>query len=284
MVSACCVYLLVPETLNFRVTAVVPSRPTTSDGNPPTIADASATHTWKTFARSKLVQVKNATSFLSSDWRILVLMPPFIVYTICAVNTTLLLQYTSKRYLLSFAQSNLLYSIYSGFVVVVFFVVIPLTSALLLQKTKITGQRKDLYLGRTSTLLMACGWTLVGLAPNVPSVVPALMIAAMGTGGANILRSFLASLVPAHHIGRTFSVLGIADTLGMMAGAPILARLYKAGFGFGGVWTGLPFMTCGMLMLCCSILLFVVGIRPEEDQRHLDAQRQAEGEEEDDDS
>ena len=80
-----------------------------------------------------------------------------------------------------------------------------------------------------------------------------------------LIRSFLTSLVPGHHIGRVYSIISMWDSLGTMLGAPFLARLFKTGMEMGDAWVGLPFYFLGVGSGLFAGLLFVVRLRRGED-------------------
>ena len=112
---------------------------------------------------------------------------------------------------------------------------------------------------------------LVGLSPNIPTVAISLSIASLGMGFALLLRSFLTSLVEAHHIARVYSIISIVDTLGFMFGSPLLAGLFKRGLALGGGWVGLPFYFTGLAGFVFMLLLSCIQLRKGEDE-HASAQ------------
>ena len=181
-------------------------------------------------------------------------------------NVHLVLQYLSKRYGLTLSKATLVMTIRNGVLVLLLFVVLPYVSTSIMRVFRLSAQRKDLYLARGSQVLMALGWTLVGLSPEIPFVAISLAIASLGQGAPLLLRSFLTSLVEAHHIARVFSIISIVDTLGMMFGSPLLAGLFKSGLALGGGWIGLVFFFLGFVLAFFALLMFVVGLRKGEDE------------------
>ena len=179
----------------------------------------------------------------------------------------LLLQYVSKRYSIKLSKAILLTTIRMGVITLLLFSILPYISDAIMRRYRLSAERKDLYLARTSLVLLAVGWTLVGLAPNLPLVAIALTISSLGYGSWLLLRSFLTSLVPKHYIARLYSVLSIVDTLGLMIGSPLMAGLFSRGLALGGFWIGLPFYFLGIVAGCFSVLMFAVGLRKGEDER-----------------
>jgi hypothetical protein len=56
-------------------------------------------------------------------------------------------------------------------------------------------------------------------------------------------------------------MVSIVDTLGSMAGGPLLAALFQEGSQRGGIWTGLPYHLIAVLFVFITILTFVIGAR-----------------------
>lgn len=123
------------------------------------------------------------------------------------------------------------------------------------------GQRKDLYLARISALIVGIGWCLVSISPDVVTVIISLIVTTLGIGWPLLLRSFITSLVPAHHVARLFTLISIIDTVGLMIGAPFLALLFKKGMSLGGGWIGLPFALTGFMFFVLTGILCIVKVR-----------------------
>lgn len=255
-------YLVCPETLDFQKDST-----STGEVRLSSLATEAATpsstrnQTLTGRARHGLLKLKQASAFLLDDWRVPALILPFILQMLVGTIGQLLLQYLSKRYGLTFSNATLLMTIRSGVIVLLLFVILPYLSTLIMQKFQLSGPRKDLYLVRVSLGFIVVGWMLVGLSPNIPVVAISLAISALGQGFALLLRSFLTSLVPAHHIARVYSIVSIVDTAGMMVGSPLLAGLFKRGLALGGAWIGLPFYFTALVGSMFLLLLLVIRLR-----------------------
>jgi MFS family permease len=212
-------------------------------------------------ARHGFAELKQASAFLFNDWRVPALILTWIFHMLMGTIGQLLMQYLSKRYGLTFSNATLLMTIKSGVIVLLLFVILPHLSTLIMRKFRLSAQRKDLYLVRVSLGFVAVGWMLVGLSPNIPTVAISLAIASLGMGFALLLRSFLTSLVEAHHIARVYSIISIVDTLGIMFGSPLLAGLFKRGLALGGAWVGLPFYFTGLVGFVFMLLLLCIQLR-----------------------
>ncbi|EME50215.1 hypothetical protein DOTSEDRAFT_68930 [Dothistroma septosporum NZE10] len=255
---AAVLFLLVPETLDYGrdtspASTDVVSEPTRQpDDNKPGVTN---------LLRRQLTAARSAISFLTIDWRVPTLLLPFAAHILIANTGRLVLQYVSKRYALTFAKGTLLVTVRNGVTVLLLFVLLPWLSKAVMRRHSLCSQKKDLYLAQISQGLLALGWVAVGASPTVATAAISLSIASLGTGAALLVRSFLTSLLPSHHIARVYSVISVIDTLGIMFGAPLLAGLFSEGLALGGGWIGMPFYFIGLLSAFFVGLLFVVGLR-----------------------
>ncbi|KAK4987708.1 hypothetical protein LTR50_004456 [Elasticomyces elasticus] len=273
--------LLIPETINYGnpTTSTTFSRPVTpvvetTLAVPPDSSDRPRL-LGTNFVAMSYGKLKDATGLLSQDWRVSALILPFMAYMFLLSASTILLQYISKRYGLSFSRATLILAIRSGVDVVVLLLVLPGLSKLLVTRYGMHGKKKDLYLGRASALLLSAGWSLVALSPTLPLAAVSLVIATLGSGMILLVRSFMTALIPANQVARLYTLISIVDTLGLMAGGPLLAGIFKAGLSAGGGLVGLPFLCIGILMLLVTGLLFVVRLRKcdlleEEEEENID--------------
>ncbi|RMY76651.1 hypothetical protein D0862_13709 [Hortaea werneckii] len=267
-------YGIVPETLNYYKPAERPSssHPTSSStestqhAKPPSPDTHFTHHSTPTKPITRLFHsLHTATAFLTHDHRIPLLILPFIGHSLIAQTSQLLLQYTSKRYRLTFSQATLLTTILNAVKVLLLFVLLPYASTLAMRYFRLSAQRKDLYLARASQGFVFVGWTLVGLSPNLACVVISLVVAALGQSAYLLIRSFLTSLVPADQIARVYSIVSLVDTVGAMLGSPLLAGLFGRGLALGQGWVGLPFYFLGVVSAAFAVLLFVVGLKKGEE-------------------
>ena len=168
---------------------------------------------------------------------------------------------------MTFAKATVLAAGYNGARVLMLFAVLPWITSFLTAKCKLCDQTKDLYLARASQVLVALGWVCVAASPQVWTLCVSLLAVALGSGAASLLRSFLTSLLPSHHVARTYSLIGIVDTLGCMLGYPLLTELFQKGLARGTGWVGLPFHFIGALSALLAGILFMVRLRKGEHSR-----------------
>ena len=256
-----------PETLDYDRASMSTSHPTTpaADAVPDSPRSAGFAKPRATNIFTRVVAgIRVALSFLSEDWRVSVLILPYVGHQLIGTSAQLLLQYCSKRYGMTFSDATLLLTVFNGARTILLFVVLPYFTTSVMHK--FTGQRKDLYLTRASLIFMVVGWILIGLAPNIATAALSMVVVSLGQGAFLLLRSFLTSLVPPHHIARVYSVLAIVDVLGSSFGGALLAQLFNTGISLGSGWIGLPFFFIGLLSAGFAIITFVVRLRPGEDE------------------
>lgn len=256
---AVALFLVVPETLDYYR----PVSSVESAGDGPEEAEQHPDHRpgVANLLKTQLIAIQSAISFLTTDWRVPALVLPFAAHILIANTGRLVLQYVSKRYALTFAKGTLLVTVRNGVTVLLLFIILPWLSKTVMRRYGLCIQKKDLYLARLSQVLLALGWVAVAASPNVVTATIALSIASFGGGAALLVRSFLTTLLPSHHIARVYSVISVIDTLGIMFGAPLLAGLFSEGLALGGGWVGLPFYFIGLLSAFFVAPLFVVGLR-----------------------
>ncbi|KAI7617559.1 MFS general substrate transporter [Hortaea werneckii] len=267
-------YSIVPETLDYYQPAQRPSAShltststeTTQQPKPPSSDSHPTHHSHPTKPLTRLLHsLHTATAFLTHDARIPLLILPFIGHSLIAQTSQLLLQYTSKRYHLTFSQATFLTTILNAVKVLLLFALLPYASTLAMQHFRLSAQRKDLYLARASQGFVFVGWTMIGGSPNLVCVVVSMVIAALGQSTYFLIRSLLTSLVPAGQIARVYSIVSLVDVVGAMLGSPLLAGLFGRGLALGGGWVGLPFYFLGLISAGFAVLLFVVGLRKGEE-------------------
>lgn len=206
-------------------------------------------------------RAQNHLAFLTHDWRVPALIITFVGHMLIAASTQLLLQYVSKRYELTFSDATFLLTVLNAVRMLLLFIILPYISSLAIRMYSLSGQQKDLYLSRLSQAFIFIGYVLIGLSPNIPTVAVSMAIASLGQGAFLLLRSFLTSLVPAHHIAQVYGMISVVDTLGAMLGSPLLAVLFKRGMMMGGGWIGLPFYFLGFVSAAFLALMLAIGLR-----------------------
>ncbi|KAF2233230.1 MFS general substrate transporter [Viridothelium virens] len=215
--------------------------------------------------RSRFDQVKASVGFLFHDWRI----PPLILTYLVHNGVDFMTLYLSKRYKWSIANATFLTSVRSGITVLVFLLLIPALSTILVQRFAFGNLSKDLWLGRMSCISIVIGYAIFGFAPNIAMSIIGMIIFTLGNGHAQLIRSFTTNLVEKHHVARLYTIIGIFETASLMIGSPLLAGLFQEGSQLGGSWIGLPFYFISGLFVCVTGLLFIVGAWEPKNAKHI---------------
>ncbi|KYG47559.1 hypothetical protein M433DRAFT_33285, partial [Acidomyces richmondensis BFW] len=260
-VSVC---ILIPETLDYHQQVENPCQPehlsNVMEGAIPQDTNnmsqsvlATATHRW-------LAKINDSLAFLTKDWRVGALILCFLCHGFVSAAIQLLLQYVSKRYGLTFSKTTLILMISNGFRTLLLLVILPFASAHTMRVFSLSSQEKDLYFTRASQMLLIVGMACIGFSPNLSTVAVSSVITALGQGTYLLLRSFLTTLVEAHHIARVYSIIGIMDTAGLMLASALLAGFFKIGVALGGLWIALPYFFVAavsslFLVLMCAVKL-----------------------------
>lgn len=248
---------ILPETLHMREKALPPRL---RHGSPDSLSlkddDAQGI-----FQRTKLAARRfgRAASFLVEDMRVFILLCCFMIGMLTQESNNVLLQYVSKRYDWSLSQATLFLSIRYGLNVFLLIVLLPLAGRLLQSGLHLSPTTKDLWLSRAGILLKLFGFLVIGAAPNVPLLGIGLFLLVSGGGTLLCMRSLITSLVEPHHIARLYNAISVLDTLGLMTGGPIMAACFRWGMRAGGVWIGLPFWFCGLLVALAGVALWTLS-------------------------
>lgn len=227
--------LTVPETLGYQHPTVVVDTNCENDQ-----AETSKPRI-KDFVGKCYQPLVESGTYFSQDLRILAIVLMFPLVMINSSIVPLLLQYASTRYSITFSEATLLVASRAGFTIFMFLAIQPWITHFL-TKLGMSGQKRDLILARSSAVLMALGWSGIGLAPNTVLFALGMFVATLGNGFPVFIRSFLTGLVEPNKVAELYTAIGIIDTIGLMFAGPIFAWLFERGLELGGSAIGLPFM------------------------------------------
>jgi hypothetical protein len=246
-----------PETLNYNVS---PDEEADSDfSSVSSINPDKSLSTWQTIIES----AKDSTAFLTTDSRILLIVPAFLIHMLF-VNRDILLQYISTRYALSLSRATVLISVRSGLIMLLCLIILPAVNHLFRKRLNFGPKRSDLLLSRVSVIALALGFFFIALAPSISLLIAAMVVNTFGFGLTLFLRSLLTSLVEAHHVARLNTFIGVIDTTGLMIGSPLLAYSFEKGIELGGLWLGLPFLVCTGVLAVIGVILAGISVGRDE--------------------
>ncbi|KAK8200419.1 major facilitator superfamily domain-containing protein [Phyllosticta capitalensis] len=260
-----------PETMSYKGeesspnTAAEPPRAETSDSTrEPSIHDR---------VKSLLRSAQDSAAFLTSDMRILILLPTYSIHLLLYNTDDLLLQYSSERFDISISRATLVISLQAGLKVVVLIVLLPALVNYLTTRFPFDAQFKDLLLARCSAAAMALGFLCIGLAPSLPLLITALPIQVAGWGLMFLIRSLVTSFVEQHHVARLYIMLTLVDAAGLMVGTPAMAAFFDWSLSIGSWGGGLPFVGCGLALMMVEFALYSVRVGEEKGEEEVEDDR-----------
>ncbi|KAG8420887.1 hypothetical protein J3458_002809 [Metarhizium acridum] len=242
--------LFISETLNYN---------TAEPGVKPT-EESTALHQpleWWRCCQRALGHVLSSVSFLASNKKLLLIISPFIVHLLFQ-NQEILRLYISTHYKQTLAYATMIISARSGCILFLNVFVLPVLNRYFQERW--TLGRSDLVLARASAAIMSLSFLGVGVAPNQPLLVSALLVNSLGWGMLPLLRSLATSLVEKRNVARLNSLIGVFDIVGRIAGSPLMALLFAKGVKIGGVWAGLPFIFCSGIVFVLLVGLMHVSV------------------------
>ena len=272
------VTMALPETLGFRKpadpTPPTPKRFSVNDEKaeaerPMTATEPSMPLSKGSFSdtvRSLLASFIVNSAFLFRDWRILFFGATYPVRMLVSPLGSLLLQYVSKRYQWTLARVTYISSFEAGMSMIALLFLFPSFSTYLLKKKGLNVSRKDLILARIGVSATAMGVMLTGFAPTVFILFIGMGISSLGSGAGSATRALLTSYVQPNEVARLYTALSIVETLGLTAGGPVVAGLFKIGMEnvksgkYGDAWLGLPYVLVGILLSIVAVLMWMLRL------------------------
>ncbi|KAK3938171.1 major facilitator superfamily domain-containing protein, partial [Diplogelasinospora grovesii] len=179
-------------------------------------------------------------------------------------TTHVLLQYMSTRFQWKLSQSTVFISEVAVVNIVLFLLILPRLLPWLETRFKIAREAIDLWVVRASLILLVSGALLLGLAPSVHFIIPAVAVFAAGFGLRVSLLSFATSLAENHLRSRFYGVIQMMENVGYLIAAPILQAAWASALEMRGPWLILPFMVVAVsyateLLDCCTSADEILG-------------------------
>ncbi|KAL4985081.1 hypothetical protein BDW68DRAFT_189949 [Aspergillus falconensis] len=212
-------------------------------------------------AKSTLYTIRTAMVVFQEQGGLVVILLGYVLRCLGNSVMTLLIIYASQVFDWSFSQSGYLLSLHNATHLAVL-LLLPAVDRLLARaparerQTELdsagpeAGLSKHFSLARGSALLSAVGSAGMALARSPFLFVTSLILYGLGSGYTQSIRSILTLSTREEHRAITYSVLGIMEAAGTLAGAPFWPLMYQLGLKVGedGFWVGLPFLITAALM------------------------------------
>ncbi len=221
----------------------------------------------KSIKKSILAQISLIASILTAHSRNFgLLLTSFFLTSLASSDTKLLPQYISKRYEWRFASVGYLLSSKAVLNFTLLTFVIPVLLRVF------SGDRQPDAVHRANVrhallclVFSVLGAFAIGLSPSIYTLVPSLLLYALGAA----LPIFTYSLLKSPYIsldferaerpitgeGQIFSIVMLVKTVGSLLGAPVMAALWIWGIGIGGGGLGVPYFVSA---LCYAAAIVVI--------------------------
>ncbi|KAK7745877.1 hypothetical protein SLS53_002595 [Cytospora paraplurivora] len=187
---------------------------------------------------NSLSRFKESISVLHSPSAFFVLSVFICQVPVILAAGQLFVQYVSKRFGWSLAETGYLLSIRGMTSIFVLLVGLPQLGKFLTSSTmpfNLSPPRKDLVLARLSALCITTGALL--MAGNVlPIITAGQVILTLGDGLIPLCRSIITSFVDAEHFSTVYTLISMTETVGAVGTGPTLAGLFSAGIKLGDCW------------------------------------------------
>lgn len=205
-------------------------------------------------------QLSDLRTIITSSTQMPLLLLTFIMYRMSRGAGSLFLQYISTRYSWSIADVTFLLTARAGLNLILFLIILPLLSRLLVTKCKLAESYKDLLLARISAAALGLGSIGVGFSPTVTILIANLMLYTLGSGFAFLTRSLITSMVAKHNIAKLYTAITLVEALGGMIASPMSAWLFRIGLNGGELWYGLPFFVTGLMFVVTGMIVWFMRV------------------------
>lgn len=116
---------------------------------------------------------------------------------------------------------------------------------------------KDKRIAQVSASFLVAGAAVIFFASTSTPLIGGQVLFCLGHAFAVPVRSLVASMVEQEHLGAVFTLISVMTYIGLLAGGPLLAAMFKWGMTLGEFWMGMPFLISGV---CFSFALLSVSL------------------------
>ena len=176
-----------------------------------------------------------------------------------------ILQYVPQRYGWTIAGTTNLQAVQSGVAMAMLLLILPAASSFMLKRLGFSAARKDVFLTRFGFLCYGIGLIMIGFAPTIFFFVLGMVTITFASGSGAAIRALLTSWVQQNEVARLYTALGIIETIGSMAGGPLIATVYNTGLRAyhqakdqNDLILGLPWICAGLVMTTLAVVTCLV--------------------------
>lgn len=199
-------------------------------------------------------------SFFFHDRQVILLSSAFLVYKLSRGTSWFLIQYVSMRYDWRLAAANMITSLKSILMVILFVAILPMASWYLQKKKGADSRTKDMILTKSSVLCLLVGTLGMGLSPHVSIMIFFLVIQTMGAGFVYTTRSLVTTMIHRDQTARLYTLVEIIQAMGMILASPIMTGFFNWGLQLGGIWVGLAWIVAAGLFGIVALIIWRVRL------------------------
>ncbi|KAM6486659.1 major facilitator superfamily domain-containing protein [Trichoderma sp. SZMC 28011] len=207
---------------------------------------------------TNLADLKDALGLLKNPSIPLVLLTFLFQAARFTAYTSTIVQYVSTHFGWRLAETTFLLSPFGLLNLTVLAVLPKISDVLMSPRFGYTSFNKDLFLTRTSTILLFVGAMIEGFSHNIFFFVIGLFVETFGAAASPLARATITHYVEPEFVSRLYALVSTSETIGTFIAGPVLAWCFDQGMKRKGVWIGLPWFYIALLSLLTWIgLIFV---------------------------
>lgn len=117
-------------------------------------------------------------------------------------------------------------------------------------------------MSKWSGILSIIGFAAIFLAPTPAILVGGQIILSIGSSFLVTTRSLATALVLPDHVGTLYSVIAIAQSVGVLVAGPLFVNLFRLGMHLGNAWMGLPFLQASLFFVMAVAAICRIRLGP----------------------
>ncbi|KAK7209942.1 hypothetical protein V2G26_017120 [Clonostachys chloroleuca] len=259
---ACFFVLLMPETR--LVGLALKDVPDSLDGEVSTDEDSDS----GVKADSKLsVAWRKFTKYLAELWQFVIADKKIMALCFCEAASTPIatsmalfaLQYIAVP-LGSWPKALTLLTISKVTSVILLLGILPLSTHVILKYSSISRMNLDVYLARTSAVLLTLAMFAMGFADTEWELICALIIYGLSQGFSAQMRVLITAMVEPHMVATVNTTMSTLQSVMVITTTPLIGWLLGRGLEIGGVWTGLAYIALAVMGCLVSIILCLLRL------------------------
>ncbi|KIN00283.1 hypothetical protein OIDMADRAFT_125274, partial [Oidiodendron maius Zn] len=193
-----------------------------------------------------------------SNTNVLLTIPAFLVGIFRYTTLNVLIQYASVRFGISIATGAMFYTETALVNIFLFLFAVPTLTIYVRKRYGVQPQRIDLFLVRSSVLLMCCGSLGIGLAWSGILLPPAVLVFAAGFGSRVSALSLVSYWISDDSKATIYAAIIVLESLGHSIGDPSMQQILAASLRLSPFWQALPFFVAsGLYFLAVISTTFV---------------------------